>query len=230
MYRIKSVSAAASAVGRKGHKLWWKLGFPPWAGGTQASAEAASDQSAQRLKNAVAATPRLHLACGRNIILTWVNVDLDDCAEVIGWDLRKRLPIANGTVDFVYAEHFIEHISLDDGERLMRECHRVLKPGGVVRLSTPDLAFVVEKYQQGDISEWANMGWLPSTPCRMLNEGMRLWGHNFVYDRPELHALLGRAGFKAVIDVPWRESRHEVLNGVECRSYHHELIVEAIRD
>ena len=192
--------------------------------------QALIDSQRLRLSEAVVACKRLHLACGNNIMPGWVNIELEADANVFAWDLRQSFPIADGTIDYIFSEHFIEHISLEDGEALLRDCHRVLKSGGVIRLSTLDLAFVVEKYRLGETNEWANMGWLPATPCRMMNEVMRLWEHVFVFDRPELHALLKRAGFNTVLDANWRHSTYEALNGVECRPYHHELIVEAVRD
>ena len=160
----------------------------------------------------------------------WANIDLESKKDVRGWDLRRRLPIEDGTLGHIYSEHFIEHLPLEFGEKLMIDCYRVLKPGGGVRLSTLDLAFVIDKYRLGETNEWLDVDWSPATPCRMINEVMQLWHHQFVFDRVEFHALLQRAGFKTVFDVPWRQSQHAALNGVECRPYHHELIVEALHD
>lgn len=172
---------------------------------------------------------KLHLGCGDNILEGWANIDLSGPSEVIAHDLTAALPVADGTIGFIYSEHFIEHIPLVDAERLLAECHRILRPGGVLRLSTPDLAKLVSEYTQQRTSEWGDVDWNPATPCRMLNEGMRLWGHAFVYDWPELEALLKRAGFDKIARVRWRESTYPDLTGLECRSFHDELIVEATR-
>ena len=48
------------------------------------------------------------------------------------------LPFADGEVDFIYAEHFMEHLFLDEAIALLRETHRILAPGGVVRIASPD--------------------------------------------------------------------------------------------
>jgi predicted SAM-dependent methyltransferase len=184
---------------------------------------------ARRLARAVATCKRLHLACGKNVIPGWVNIDIEAGNGVYAWDLRRPLPIPDSTIELIYSEHFLEHIELEQGEALLRDCLRALIPGGIVRLSTPDLDFMVGQYREGKIEEWSDMNWSPATPCRMVNEGMRQWGHLFVYDRPELHALLRRSGFSNVRDVAWRESPHPALCGIECRPYHHEIIVEAVR-
>ena len=60
-------------------------------------------------------------------------------------------------------------------------------------------------------------------------KGLRLWGHQYVYDREELHRAIGLAGFAGIVDVEWRHSKHDALRGLEIRPWHHELIVEATR-
>lgn len=57
---------------------------------------------------------------------------------IIRRNLTKPLPFADGTVDAVYSSHFLEHVHFGDAQQILREVHRVLKPGGVVRLALPD--------------------------------------------------------------------------------------------
>ncbi len=61
-------------------------------------------------------------------------------ADVRPFYYRKgdALPFAAAEIDFVYAEHFFEHLFLDEAMALLREVHRVLAPGGVVRIASPD--------------------------------------------------------------------------------------------
>ncbi|HTP29375.1 MAG TPA: methyltransferase domain-containing protein [Anaeromyxobacteraceae bacterium] len=156
-------------------------------------------------------------------------MDLLRDAGVIRWDLTDPLPVSSNAIAFVYCEHFIEHISLQEGRRLLSECHRVLKPGGVLRLSTPNLRMLVDEYLLGRVSEWRDVGWSPETPCQMVNEGLRLWGHRFVYDEVELKDTLEVIGFRHVNPVDWRGSSYEELKGLESRPYHREVIVEAVK-
>jgi predicted SAM-dependent methyltransferase len=154
---------------------------------------------------------KLHLACGKHLLPGWANTDLEGPAAVIKLDLRRPLPVADASLSFIYAEHFIEHIDLPAAARLLRECHRVLKPGGVLRLSTPDLARRVDEYRAGRLGAWADIGWAPATPAQLLNEAMREWGHRFLFDARELEALLRGAGFARVEPKPWRQSVHPAL-------------------
>jgi hypothetical protein len=56
---------------------------------------------------------------------------------------------------------------------------------------------------------------------------MRLWGHQFLYDREELIKSLNTAGFNTIEMVDHKKSDIECLNNLECRPWHNELIVEA---
>jgi predicted SAM-dependent methyltransferase len=188
-------------------------------------APAAADIS--RAKEQLAAQSRLHLGCGSNVMPGWANLDLEGAAPVIQWDLTQPIPAASNSFDYIYSEHFIEHIGFEEARRLVRECQRLLRPGGTLRLSTPSLEKLVDEYRSGRLTEWDDMRWRPQTSCQLMNEGMRLWGHQFVYDLPELLALLRGSGFSHVERVEWRKSSHEALLGIETRPYHDELIVEA---
>jgi predicted SAM-dependent methyltransferase len=158
-----------------------------------------------------------------------VNVDLEAPAADLHADLRRPLPFDDGQAALIFCEHFIEHIRRDDALNFLRECRRVLRPGGRLRLSTPDLRWLVAQYVAGNLDEWQDVDWRPATTCRLMNEGMRSWGHEFLYDREELLALLGEAGFDRIEAVAHRESRHPELAGLECRPWHRELILEAER-
>lgn len=186
-------------------------------------------KAARQIRAALAKSGRLHLGCGSVVMEGWVNVDLEPGSGGFKWDLTQPIPGDGASASLVFAEHFIEHIDWNDGQRLMADCRRLLCNGGILRLSTPDLKFLVEEYLRGRTTEWSDMGWTPETPCQMLNEGMRSWGHQYLYDRTELHRALVLAGFSAVRDVGWRRSEHPELQRLECRPWHRELIVEAIR-
>lgn len=75
---------------------------------------------------------KVQFGCGENKLPGWQNHD----SEV---DICKRLPFDDNSVNFVFTEHVIEHIGGPDAMRFFLECHRILKPGGVVRTAVPDL-------------------------------------------------------------------------------------------
>lgn len=172
---------------------------------------------------------RLHLAAGSNILQDWANLDINNKPGTIWHDLTAPLGVSDGCIEYIYSEHFIEHISAESGSNLLKECYRVMKPGGVLRLSTPDLDFLIKQYKEKNLTEWENVGWLPTSTCTMLNDGVRLWGHQYLYNMEELVNRIKSQGFSKVESVGWKESRHEALRNLECRPYHHELILEATK-
>jgi predicted SAM-dependent methyltransferase len=172
---------------------------------------------------------RLHLGCGENLLPGWANVDLIGFDGVIPWNLARPLPVDSGTVDLIYSEHFIEHITLAQAGAWLADCHRVLRPGGVIRISTPDLRTLIAAYQRKSIDDWADVDWRPASPCKLVNEGMRLWGHEFIFDLEEITAQLTAVGFSRVERRGWHDSPHAELRGLECRPDHGDLIIEATK-
>jgi predicted SAM-dependent methyltransferase len=169
---------------------------------------------------------RLHFGCGANLMSGWVNVDMG-VDGAFDWDLSQPLPAPDHSFRFIYSEHFIEHITLAQALAHLKDCCRLLSASGILRMSTPNLRHLAEAYLSGNISAWSEQGWSPATPAQFLNESLRLWGHQFVYDREELHSLLHRAGFVSVKDCRWRKSALPELCDLETRPYHDDLIVEA---
>lgn len=67
---------------------------------------------------------------------------------VIAHDLRKGIPFPDRSVDAVYLSHVLEHIDRDQAAGLLSECRRVLVQGGIIRIVVPDLARLIEDYQE----------------------------------------------------------------------------------
>lgn len=165
---------------------------------------------------------RLNLGCGHAIKEGWVNIDRDAHPGVFVHDLSTPLPFEDGSVEEIYSEHFIEHINEETACKLLEECYRVLAPGGRIRISTPDLDTLVESYLFKKLNFYKSTGWFPGTPCRMLNEGMRLWGHQFLYNLDELGWILQGVGFREVMRV-------KIDPAYECRPDNNDLVVTAIK-
>jgi glycosyltransferase involved in cell wall biosynthesis/predicted SAM-dependent methyltransferase len=169
---------------------------------------------------------RLNLGCGTNILPGWENLDLEPSPGARFWDATQGIPIQSESVRLIFCEHFIEHLDLASVLRFLAECHRVLVSGGVLRISTPDLRYLMDQYRRQNTSEWADLGWVAQTPCDLMNEGMRLWGHQYVFDEPKLRDCILKTGFRAVASVPWRQSTIAELAGRETRPFHQEIIFE----
>lgn len=88
-----------------------------------------------------------NLGCGVRHHQDWLNIDFQgDGRAVFSWDLRQGVPLPGGSCDAVYASHVIEHFTCPQADRFLAECKRLLKPGGILRLVTPDLENVVKTY------------------------------------------------------------------------------------
>lgn len=66
--------------------------------------------------------------------------------EIITWDLRRGIPFVDETFDVVYSSHFIEHLDRDAVPNILKECWRVLKHSGTIRIVVPDLLSIVNRY------------------------------------------------------------------------------------
>lgn len=171
---------------------------------------------------------KLHLGCGRVIIPGWQNLDFHPEPGAIRCDLSKPLPYPDASVDLIFSEHFIEHLTREQGVALLKECRRVLKPGGAVRISTPDLDTLVDAYKSRDLERYKSVGWLPGSAAKMMNEGMRSWGHLFLYCEMELIRAFQEAGFGGLILRYGRgESDRAELRNIDTRPDCGDLILEA---
>lgn len=173
---------------------------------------------------------KLHLGCGPHIKPGWQNLDLEPGFGGIRFDLTRPLPHGDNSADVIFSEHFIEHLTREQAVRFLKECYRVLKPGGTLRLTTPDLLVLVMDYCRQKTDRWKDV-WQPKNACQMLNGGMRLWGHQHLFDGNDLELALLEAGFKEhmIINEKWGESAVHSLRGIEVRPFHEEIIVEATK-
>jgi len=89
----------------------------------------------------------VNLGCGPVWHPDWQNFDIQPRPPHVGrMDLRRPLPFHDATVDAVYHSHVLEHLPPATAAQLLRECHRVLRPGGVLRVGVPDLEGVTRAY------------------------------------------------------------------------------------
>ncbi len=169
---------------------------------------------------------KLHLACGTNIIDGWLSTDIVPRSRgVVFLDATKRYPFDDATFDYVFSEHMIEHVTFADGERMLRECYRVLKIGGKLRICTPNLHFLISLYQaeksqlQKDYLRWAAKELKGCAPfCEdtfVINNFVRDWGHTFIYDEKTLRFSLEQAGYREIVRCALNGSEDEMLQELE---------------
>ncbi len=89
----------------------------------------------------------LNLGCGSTFHSDWRNLDIAPHSnEVEKWDSKNGIPSKNQSVDFIYHSHMLEHLSESDARKLIKECYRVLKPQGVIRIAVPDLEAICREF------------------------------------------------------------------------------------
>lgn len=179
---------------------------------------------------------KLNLGCGLNVVDGWINVDYalgakltkvplfsainrklkvfsaDWDSRVFLHDLTCRFPWGDGSVDYCYSSHTLEHLTREQGVFLLQESHRVLRPGGVVRIVVPDLASVISEYDDGAIRAdrfVEVLGVLYGTEKRGLKKLLAPFyefPHKCMYDTPTLITVMRGVGFLAEERRPFESS------------------------
>lgn len=168
--------------------------------------------------------PKLQIGCGANRLEGWLNtgIILQECRAGIYLDAGKRFPFPDATFEHIFSEHVFEHLTYPQAMNMLKESYRVLKPGGVIRIATPDLRFLLGLYQDPEkplhkryIEFTAKNGELPPTAVYVINRFHTAWGHQIIYDKETLASLLEQTGFRDVCECEVSQSNHPALNGVE---------------
>ena len=169
---------------------------------------------------------KLHIGCGGNLLDGWLNTEFDGNAplSVAYLDAKSPFPLPSDSFDFIFSEHMIEHVPLPAAFKMLKECWRVLKPGGRIRISTPPLEYLIKLVVNPDREDeeylrWHQREWSPEapvfTPAVAVADYYKQWGHEFVYDEPTLRALMAKAGFVSIEKLALCESSEPELRDLE---------------
>lgn len=178
---------------------------------------------------------KLNIGCGTDYKEDWVNVDNNSDENIerldLNWDMRNPLPFEENSVDYVFNEHFLEHLTVEEGQVVIKDLMRVLKPGGVLRIAVPDLEVVVNKYLKNNLTEDPtikkfDLTWI-KTRAEFINVSFRWWGHKWLYDFEELKRRIEEAGFLKIERCELGKSSHPALNNLEIRE--ESLVVEVTK-
>jgi len=178
------------------------------------------DEQSQRGGNVL-----VQVGSGTNRLRGWLNTNAGVNRGVVWVNIAKPLPFPDQSVDAFLAEHVIEHLPKPVTLRFLNECRRCLKPGGAIRISTPDLGEICSALvltEKGALltaltERHARLfrSNRPVTPCDFINDIMRLWGHEYLYTENELRSCLHGAGFPEITRHAAGESDDPRLRGLE---------------
>jgi predicted SAM-dependent methyltransferase len=152
----------------------------------------------------------LHIGAGTIRKQGWLNSDLPGAQNCdIGLDISEPLPFPDSSLHAIYGSEVIEHIPKERVQPFFKEALRVLKPKGVLRLTTPDLEsicrIVLNQHEECTIAQLATT-WLDSsgklTRDEWINAMFRSWGHQYIWDYESLAVQLQNAGFSAIRRAP----------------------------
>jgi predicted SAM-dependent methyltransferase len=182
---------------------------------------------------------KLHLASGSDYKHGWFNVDGNTSVKADFYcDLNEwQSEVWGRKWDYIYSQHFIEHLKKTDATVLLMRAHDALEQGGTIRIAVPDLAHLIEAYRTGQWrqDEWLNQSGIPEgcnlqTGAEYLNVSFYNWGHQFLHDQESLTLLLVDAGFdqKKIFRQEYKMSNRDELWNLETRP-DSRLILEATK-
>ena len=181
---------------------------------------------------------KLQIGAGSADYPGWLNTDIEPYQEEVYMDATKHFALPDGSIHYIFAEQVIEHLTYEEGLAMLRECHRVLAPGGKIRLATPNLlkyfalfeGLATEEGKRYISDKLKYDGW-PQTSrpaATILNLEFRSFGHQFLYDPATLSDSLSKTGFQRITQFHPGESDDGQLRGIEMR--HNNAVVREAND
>ena len=137
----------------------------------------------QRAAANAAAPVKVNVGAGTVMLPGWLNTDVMWRGEMY-LDLTRPWPVPPESIDRIYADNVIEHFSLEKARDVLRYCYQALRPGGAIRLATPDLERTVRAYLEDPELTAAHLdrhrrhGYPAEYPADMLRVTYAYHGHH----------------------------------------------------
>lgn len=201
---------------------------------------------------------KLNLGCGLQCPQGWINIDSSMGARLsklpiikkvlhrvlptswgilpnIKWpsnvrwmNITRKFPFSSNSVDCIYSSHTFEHLTYAEAAFVLKECYRVLKPGGIIRIIVPDLAQIVDNYIRNkqrmphlaakkllDETLYFEIP-VPSNIAGLIKYHFkRKNNHHFLYDHASLIYQLQESGFRDITGKGYGESRIENIKEID---------------
>lgn len=167
---------------------------------------------------------KLQVGCWPYMRKGWLNTELYGSKDLVPIDLLKPMPVPKSSIDYIFSEHVHEHFTLEQGNFMLREYFKVLRKNGRVRIATPNLQFLIDLYSpkkttlQKKYIKWSTDEFkLPGgyQDTMVINNFVRAWGHEFIYDFKSLKWALENVGFVDVKEYKPGESDDIHLRNME---------------
>lgn len=165
------------------------------------------------------------------MINKWLNTDINYQKNAVYLNAGRKFPIQNNTIDFIFSEHIFEHLDFSQALNMLSESYRTLKPGGVLRIATPNMQFLLNLYLQNNTEpnvwyiDWSAKTFLPDIyplfkgddvlNIFVINNFFRDWGHQIIHTQNSLTKMMLTVWFKDVREAQIWESSFPELRWLE---------------
>ena len=168
----------------------------------------------------------INLGSSSNIIQGFINVDFFRTPNIdYATDLRFPLKIASHTVDGIFCEHTIEHLTYQQVDCLLGECYRILKPNGIIRIIMPDISLFIKNYSENNqdwFKKWEKMMFLESTDNQRSKRRLKSnieaisfvtqeYGHISCWDLTTIRIYLTKNKFKKILQTGFKQGSCDKL-------------------
>ena len=136
-------------------------------------------------------------------------------------NVSRHFPFPDSSFEAVFSSHMLEHLPRHQAQFCISECHRILKTGGICRISVPDLDKIVDSYSSVDADTWLTKNEFFGTNEAYNNQ------HHWYYNSVSLIALLHSVGFREAHRCEFQKGHCPDLNILDNRP--DSLFVEAVK-
>jgi SAM-dependent methyltransferase len=138
---------------------------------------------------------KLHLCCGPNSLPGWLNHDLDI-------DISRPLPFPDESIQFVFVEHGVEHVTPAEAWSFLKELRRILKLGGGARIIVPCVDLIFRRYDEQYAEVLRNLSNTDGSRESAIHSIVTKWGHKAIWTTDALQVLLGALCFRTMVASP----------------------------